>query len=110
MKSEISEKKWNLSRKNALNLIIKLMENILQDNKKKISINRLPIFLKKEYRIQSIKVKKGGSYRNINTYIKENYGSVSNFFKQNNNIFSYKENIIAFKTDFLKDRDEYIFI
>lgn len=110
MKSEISQKKWNISRKNAFDLVINLIENILDGGKKDISIKRLPIFLKKEYRNQNIKVKKDGSYRNINTYIKETYGSIELFVKHNTSIFNYKGNNISFTTDYLKDKSEYIFI
>ena len=82
----------------------------LQHNKIVISINRLPIFLKKEYRKQNIKVKKGGSYRNINTYIKEKYGNMYNFIHNNEHIFKYEEGNISFKKSYLEDKEEYIFV
>lgn len=110
MEHKKTHKTWNISGKNALKLIIQLIENILNDSKVEISITRLPIFLKKEYRNQNIKVKKGNAYRNINTYIKENYGTIQNFIKQNENIFNFEKGSISFKKSYLKDKEDYIFI
>ena len=83
--------------------LVNYIKSIVLDNE--LTIEKLGHLLNKNTKTSNINISRNGKSRKINTFIKEYYGGLLQFIKQNYVYFSLKDNLITTVND-----DEYIFV
>tara|TARA_B100000941_G_C28334512_1_gene463366 strand:- start:165 stop:446 length:282 start_codon:yes stop_codon:yes gene_type:complete len=79
--------------------LIKIIDDIMQDNKNiYIPISEIAIILKYSFHYNNIKIYKNNKVRNIITFIKDNYNSISKFLKQKTNYQIHNNDFVIYKS------------
>jgi len=83
-------KNWNYENKIIENKIIKfIIKLFIINNTNKLKGEYIFMYLKHMFKLNNIFLKQNNKHRNINTYIKANYGGFINLINKNINIKNY---------------------
>ena len=101
---------WNISVVEGKKTLIRLLIQVIENNSNNIDIKYINQSLKKEAKKITLDIKRNGKKRNINNYIKVNYGSLDKLLVELNHIFYRKGDMLQISSNYKEECQEYEFI